>query len=245
MLKKRKKHYLKEIITAICLITVFCMMFTGCSGKKDKNGSMKAEDGRSYGGLIEADTGETISTAFFDLTVEEALKYNTYQFEDGLYQADKGNTYLVVKLTVKNTYEKDIPMSITDFTLDYDGNDSKDVITGYGKADLKQDDFMENIFTLKKGESVTRYILFTVIDEKAYTLNYAEYYEDKFEVNKFQINLKPETKTADSSDSVDTSNSTEDDADTGASDESQETSTEAESQTEAPENEKQTETEQE
>lgn len=226
---------------------------------------MKAEDGRSYGGLIEADSGETVNTAFFDLTVEEALKYDTYQFEDGLYQADKGNTYLVIKLTMKNTYEKDIPMSITDFTLDYSGNDSKDVITGYGKADLKQDDFMENIFTLKKGESVTKYILFTVTDKKAYTINYAEYYEDKFEGNKFQINLKPVAKTASSS--SDTSGSTEDAAGTGAPDESKqtetsteeasqteastetapqaETSSEATSQADAPENEKQTEIKQE
>lgn len=228
MLDRKRKNVSKRMFTVICVVTVFCMLAAGCSGKKDKNGSMKAEDGRSYGGLIEGEIGETINTAFFDLTVEQALKYDTYQFEDGLYQADKGKTYLVVKLTVKNAYEKDLPMSITDFTLDYNGNDEKEVITGYGKADLKQDDFMENIFTLKKGESVTKYILFTVADKKTYTLNYAEYYEDKFEGNKFQINIKPEKKTVDSTVSTDTPSSTE-----------------AAAKTEATENEKQTETKQE
>ena len=180
------------------MMAVCCMLFTGCGNKKDKNGSMEAEDGRSYGGLIEAELGETVSTAFFDVTVKEASKYDTYQFEDGLYQADAGNTYLVVKLTIKNTYEKDLPMSITDFTLDYDGNKSKDIITGYGKTDLNQEDFMENIFTLRKGESITKCVLFTVEDKKTYTLNYTEYYEDEFEGNKFQIAVTPEKKSTSS-----------------------------------------------
>lgn len=209
MLDKKRKNVSKRIFTVICIMVVFCIFVVGCSEKKDKNGSMKAEDGRSYGGLIEGEIGETVHTAFFDLTVLEASRYNTYQFEDGLYQADSGKTYLVMKITVKNTYEKDLPMSITDFTLDYSGKDAKDVITGYGKADLKQDDFMENIFTLKKGESVTKYILFTVADKKTYTLNYAEYYEDKFEGNKFQINVKPEKKETDSVASPDTSTPTQ------------------------------------
>ena len=117
----------------------------------------------------------------------------TFQFEDGLYQADEGKTYLVVTLTIKNTYEKDIPMSITDFVLDYDGNKSKDVITGYGKADLNQDDYMENVFTLKKGESVTRSILFTVADKDAYTLKYSEYYADQFNGDSYEIKITPQS----------------------------------------------------
>lgn len=209
MLWNKKKTYLKKIAFLVCIMAVFSMISVGCSGKKDENGSMKAEDGRSYGGLITADEGEKISTAFFDLTVDETFKYDTYQFEDGLYQADTGNTYLVVKLTIENTYEENLPMSITDFTLDYDGNKSEDVITGYGKTDLNQDDFMENIFTLKKGESVTKYILFIVEDKDAYNLNYKEYYEDEFEGNTFQIMLEPEKKTADTTASTEQSDSSE------------------------------------
>lgn len=228
MLLNKKKRYMKKILPVICMMVVCCMLFTGCGSKKDKNGSMKAEDGRSYGGLIEAELGETVSTAFFDVIVKEASKYDTYQFEDGLYQADSGNTYLVVKITIKNTYEKDLPMSITDFTLDYDGNKSKDVITGYGKTDLNQDDFMENIFTLRKGESITKYVLFTVADKKAYTLNYTEYYEDEFEGNKFKITINPEKKAASSEDAkgaASTDASTADDGTTEAA--TAETTTEA------------------
>lgn len=234
---KKDKTYTKKIIAVMCMITVFGIMLSGCSEKKDENGSMKADDGRSYGGLIKAETGEKVSTAFFDLTVEEAFKYDTYQFEDGLYQADAGKTYLVIKLTIKNTYEKDLPMSITDFTLDYDGNKSEDIITGYGKTDLNKDDFMENIFTLKKGESITKYVLFTVEDKDTYTLNYSEYYEDKFEGNAFRITLKPEKKTADSSVTTQQPDSTEASSDTEVPVQNETSQTEASTettQTEAP-----------
>lgn len=187
--KDRKRKY--HILGMICMMAVI-MVLTGCKEKTDENGSMTSDDGRSYGGVIEAAEGEKVSTAFFDVTVEKAEKYDTYQFDDGLYQADSGKTYLVLKLTVKNTYEKDLPMSITDFVLDFEGNDAKDVITGYGNTDLKNADFMDNIFTLKQGDSITKYILFTVDDKKEYTLCYTEYYEDDFKGNQIKIAIKPE-----------------------------------------------------
>ncbi len=177
----------------VCLAVIcLCITGTGCKQKPDENGSLKAEDGRSYGGTIKAKMGEKVQTAFFDLTVESAEKSGTFQFEDGLYQANEGQTYLVVNVTIKNTYEKDLPMSIGDFTLNYKGKEKDSVITGYGKADLNQDDFMENIFTLKKGESITKSILFTVDDKDKYTLCYSEYYEDKFEGDNYEISITPE-----------------------------------------------------
>ncbi len=186
---------LKHIKAAcICLaLCCVCGMTTGCKQKPDENGSLKAEDGRSYGGTIKGNQGEKVQTAFFDMTVDPVTKNNTFQFEDGLYQVDEGKTYLVVTLTIKNTYEKDIPMSITDFVLDYDGNKSEDAITGYGKADLNQDDYMENVFTLKKGESVTKSILFTVEDKDAYILKYSEYYADQFNGDSYEIKITPQS----------------------------------------------------
>ncbi len=166
-------------------------VFTGCGNAKDKNGSQIAEDGRSYGGLILGEMNEPTKTAFFDVTVKGATCYDTYQFDDGLYQAKEGTTYLVVNLTIENTYDADIPMSITDFTLDYQGNETEDIITGYGRADVNKNEFMDNIFTLKEGETVTKSILFTVESKKAYTLNYTEYYEDEFKGDSFSISLIP------------------------------------------------------
>lgn len=191
----KNKLLKKKLYTVLLLLTVCLGMLAGCVGKKNKNGSMKSEDGRSYGGVIKGDLKDTLETAFFDWKVESAEKYDTYQFDDGLYQAEEGKTYLVVTLTVKNTYEEDLSMSITDFTLDFEGNKEKEVITGFGKSELQNKEFMDNVFTLKKGESITKKILFTVKDKKVYSLNYAEYYEDKFKGDTFRINIETEKKS--------------------------------------------------
>lgn len=176
---------------------VLCSMFvTGCGNENNNNGSKLSDDGRSYGGLIETEMNDTVRTAFFDLKVEEAVKYDTYQFDDGLYQADMGNTYLIVKVTIENTYAENLSMSITDFVLDYDGNESANIITGFGKSEIQQEDFMDNLFTLKVGESVTKNILFTVKEENQYILQYVEYYTDEFEGDTFRIHIIPEKFSA-------------------------------------------------
>lgn len=179
----------------MCMLAVVLFVFTGCTGKADENGSKVSDDGRSYGGIVDIAMGEKAATAFFDVTVDEAVKYDTYSFDDGLYQADAGNTYLVLKLTIKNTYEKELPMSITDFLLRFEGSDEEKPVTGFGNTDLRNADFMDNIFTLKQGESMTKSILFTVPDKEEYILNYTEYYEDEFEGNQFLLHVVPERKS--------------------------------------------------
>lgn len=203
MLKSRIS--IKQMIVLLCLCTL-CGSLTACG--EDKNGSKISDDGRSYGGLIHGEAGDKMETAFFDMTVEGAYKYDTYQFDDGLYQAEDDNTYLVVTLTIENTYDEAISMSITDFVLDFEGNESEDIITGYGRANLNQESFMDNIFTLKEGESVTKSILFIVQNKKTYTLQYTEYYEDEFKGDSFVIALAPKKVSVDEQTSISEQTST-------------------------------------
>ncbi len=189
-----KKHKQYAIGPLLLTVIISCLFMMGCSGK---DGSKKAEDGRRYDGTFEAEMGENAETTFFDISVDQAQKTDIFQFNDGLYQADSGKTYLEVTMTIKNIYEKDLPMSITDFTLDYEGNPEDSIITGYGKTDLQNDDYMENIFTLKKGQSITKKVLFTVEDKEDYTLRYREYYEDGFHGNLFLIHIKPKKDSSD------------------------------------------------
>ncbi|MBR1866650.1 MAG: DUF4352 domain-containing protein [Lachnospiraceae bacterium] len=171
------------------ILLVCCIWMAGCASGTDENGSKISEDGRSYGGTVEGTEGETVSTAFFKLTVDETRRQDTCSFADGLYQAVSGQTYLIVTLTIENTYEQDLSMSVTDFTLDYEGNEAEEVILGYGRSELDQPEFMEDVFTLKKGESVTGSILYMVPQKDAYQLCYREYYEDAFEGDQFVIAL--------------------------------------------------------
>lgn len=176
------------------MMLLFWLCILGCglaACGTDKNGSKISDDGRSYGGLIHGEIGEKLETAFFDMTVEGVEKYDTYQFNDGLYQAEEGNTYLVVTLTLENTYDEAISMSLTDFVLDFEGNESEEILIGYGRANLNQDSFMDNIFTLKEEETVTKSIVYVVKDIETYTLRYSEYYEDEFKGDTFEVVLSP------------------------------------------------------
>lgn len=186
-MNQRRHNRIKGYGLIMSLVILTCVICVGCGKGKDANGSMKAEDGRRYAGTIYGKPGEPISTAFFDIRIDEACKYHTFQFDDGLYKAEEGQTYLAVKVTIKNTYEKDIPISITDFILNYDGNNDEKLLVGYGKAEIQRDDFMDNLFTLKQGDSITKYILYIVPEKEQYTVNYTEYYEDHFEGNHFVI----------------------------------------------------------
>ena len=184
----------KNTLLIVCVLILACTLLCACGNRPNKNGSKRAEDGRSYGGVITGEVEDKMETVFFDFTVSDATRYDTHQFQDGLYQAEEGNTYLVVTISITNTYDEDIAMSIADFTLDYKGNDSEDVITGYGKAEIGQDQFMDNIFTLKQDETITKSILYTVKNKKNYTLRYREYYEDDFKGDTFEVQLTPMKK---------------------------------------------------
>lgn len=173
------------------LFFVMGLLATGCKSKPDSNGTMISEDGRKYGGVIERSMDKEVDTAFFSFKIDEAVQLSSFRFDDGLYRALDGETYLVLKITVKNTYERDIPMSITDFVLDFDGNKEGNKIFGYGNAELSNDEYMDEVFTLKKGESITKSILFTVKDKSQYRLGYTEYYEDQFEGNAYLVDIKP------------------------------------------------------
>lgn len=178
----------KRMLLGMILLAC-CIWMAGCDSGTDENGSKKSEDGRSYGGMVEGIKGETVNTAFFKLTVDDAQKQDTCSFADGLYQAVSGQTYLIVTLTIENTYEKDLSMSVTDFTLNYEGSESEEVILGYGRSELQQPEFMEDVFTLKRGECVTGSILYMVPQNDTYNLCYTEYYEDSFEGDQFVIHL--------------------------------------------------------
>lgn len=186
-----KKVSIKRLLIGVCVLVLGVSMVTGC-GKSKKHGSKTSDDGRSYDGLISVKQDETIHTAFFDLSVDDVKKYNTYQFMDGLYKAEEGTVYLLVTVTIQNTYAENLSMGITDFTIDYEGNEKDNIIYGYGKADIGKEELMDNLFSLKTGDSITKSILYIVPDKEIYSFDYTEYYADDFVGDTFCIELTPQ-----------------------------------------------------
>ena len=68
---------------------------------------------RVPGGVTEAVLGETVSTRWFDCTVEEAEARKSYESDT----ASGGNKLVVVELELKNTFHEAVSMYDTDFQL--------------------------------------------------------------------------------------------------------------------------------
>lgn len=64
-------------------------------------------------GVTEAVLGETVSTRWFDCTVEEAEARKSYESDT----ASSGNKLVVVELELKNTFHEAVSMYDTDFQL--------------------------------------------------------------------------------------------------------------------------------
>ena len=102
------------VFFALLVMTGVC---AGCSAANDAMNAVQAQ-GRDYGQTIELEAGDTMSTAFFDMTVNSA----TYASEiDGYVPSSDTDIFLVVNITVKNTFDSSdpIPMSDADFELSY------------------------------------------------------------------------------------------------------------------------------
>lgn len=63
--------------------------------------------------------GDTLSTHWFDFTVDDA--YSCAQYGD--YTADTGNKLVVATITLKNTYSESVPMWGDDFAILWDEQD--------------------------------------------------------------------------------------------------------------------------
>ena len=73
-----------------------------------RSGAFPAESG-----VTEAVLGETVSTRWFDCTVEEAEARKSYESDT----ASGGNKLVVVELELKNTFHEAVSMYDTDFQL--------------------------------------------------------------------------------------------------------------------------------
>ena len=141
---------------------------------------------RSSGELYEAEGFEqSLSTAFFDFQVNSAsLVTQLEEYEP----SDPNNRFLVVNITVQNTFTDDssIPMFDTDFVLSWPdlGEDSIYCEDNFASTQLPE------AYEIFKGESRTGDLVFVVPSgQTSFTLEYLEIYEDEFEGNTFKISF--------------------------------------------------------
>ena len=158
------------------LLLALCMAFAmvGCDGSAGRD-SGKTFDAEGY--------DQSLSTAFFDFQVNSAQMVSEL---DDYYPSDENNSFLVVNITIDNTFADDssIPMFDTDFVLSWPALEDQSIFC----EDSFATDQLPEEYEIFKGESRTGNLIFVVpSSQTSFTLEYLEIYEDEFEGNTYKI----------------------------------------------------------
>lgn len=137
----------------------------------DSESSAPAQDSDSsespayYDGRI----GDTLSSVFFDFTVESVDLMENASVSEGTMMLD-------LVITIRNTFGQSLPMYYNDFQLQY-GEGDYDFC--YSVLDDTLPLSMPESYTLKRGESVTYHMYFEVPETATeFSLAYLEIYDD-------------------------------------------------------------------
>ena len=123
---KQTKFQLFTAAAAMSVILTGCSMIPGMGGSETN----------------EAHIGDTVSTSWFDYTVNSAQAADTYEG----YTAAEGKKLVVVDLTMKNTFDESVPMYDTDFQLywgEYEENEMSFPLEPYCEAQLPTEYYLD------------------------------------------------------------------------------------------------------
>ncbi len=167
----------------ICLFFISAFIFSSCSAANDAATAIQAQ-GREYGETFELNDGDTMSTAFFDMTVNSAKIASEI---DGYVPNNDTDTFLIVNITVNNTFDSDdpIPMSDADFELGYNGADES--LTIFPESEFASDQ-LPSEYQIEKDGSVTGNLIYVVpSDADNFRIYYYDLWDDDFEGNKYWL----------------------------------------------------------
>ena len=140
-------------------------------------------NGRSTGHSYILGMGDTAKTAFFEVRVDGVEKSSQIGgYETGI----PGMDFVMVDITIRNTFGEDIEMFTSDFTLEWgSGEDEWD--PGFVKS---FEDQLEDQWTMADGEEVSGRLYFAAPSEKdRFRLVYTEVWADSFIGDTYLIEL--------------------------------------------------------
>lgn len=166
-------------LAALLAAALFC---TGCSDVVEGIVNAAKAEGRVYGQTLELEEGDTMSTAFFDMTVNAATMLPAL---DGYIPNLESDRFLVVNITVTNTFGEAIPMSDADFELGYDGAD--ETATIFPESEFATDQ-LPATYEIQQGGSQTGNLIYVVpADAEDFRIYYYDLWSDDFEGNTYWL----------------------------------------------------------
>lgn len=135
------------------------------------NESSKIDNFRNNSGSKTGSVGDTMSTQWFDFTVNSAVAYGN-EYEG--YSAERGYQLLVVNVTIKNTFNDVNPMFYSDFTVVWGSSDDY-YDYPLQNAESLSDDFLPDTYNMDPGDEVTGSLLYEIpAAETNFKLSYVE-----------------------------------------------------------------------
>ncbi len=165
-------HSLKHTRTYFSILAAaLCLTMAGCGSLKKTGDDIYPHDGYAQG-----DLGDVMHTSWFDFSVNSA--YVTDEYEG--YAPAAGNELLVAEITVRNTFDDDVPMFDDDFQAQW--NDDADDAYSWPVEDAASysDDVLPDEYTLPKDNGrATGLLLFEVpAGNDEFSISFQEYFED-------------------------------------------------------------------
>jgi len=183
----------KLIASVLTVMMILAIAGCGKTGIESAGNSSDVEvydngDGTKY---YEGRMGSTMATAWFDFTVNDA--YITDEF-DG-YTPSEGNVFVVVDMTLTNTFNESVDMYTYDFQLQW-GDDADDAFEFpiESNEDLIDGQFNGD-YTLKIKETKQGYYIFEAPEgNKDFSVSFLEYFDDDSEGNLYFVYFTADEK---------------------------------------------------
>lgn len=183
---------MKKCLIVLSLL-IMTAVLTGCSVFLYLQAS-----GRDYGETREYAMDEIMQTAFFDFQINEAKLVREVA---GYYPGDDAHQFLILNVTVTNTYEDygKISMFYGDFELTWDALEDAVI---YAEEAFSEGQLPDEYDIFKK-ESRTGDLIFIVPgDVTEFSITYAEYWGDDFVGNTHIMNFSADPHSDNSNTSL-------------------------------------------
>lgn len=131
--------------------------------------------------------GDTMSTAWFDFTINSAEAYNDYAG----YTAAPNRQLVVVDITIYNTFSSSNPMVDTDFWITWD--DTGRYADPVASSESISSEFLPGEYDMDPGDEVTGKLLYEVpATFTSFAVNFTEYFASNEFGDSFAVYFTPE-----------------------------------------------------
>lgn len=169
---------------SLLLALVLALSLMGCDRLPGEDNGGSGEGYPDEEGYASGYVGTVMHNKFFDFTVNSAALYNEYEG----YAPEEGKLVLVTELTIKNTFQKSIPMFDTDFQLQWSVDSEDEDNFAWPVLDPIADNQLPESYELAVQEERTGILIFEVSAElKDFSLVYLEEFDDDTTGNLFCV----------------------------------------------------------